>query len=221
MANAARVHAAELGKEVSDHTMIAFGGAAPLHAAHVAEKLGVARVIIPSAAGVGSAVGFLRAPLACDVVVSRPMRLEAYDRSIVADVLAAMQARAGGVLSGRYAALFGRPIRGASVEVLSWQMRISQETWRPPEQAANGLARQRSPARREPHCREVFDARTGHFTIYSVYERRALGPGSEVSGPALIVEDETTTVVTAAFNAHVDALGHLILDKVATPGAHL
>ncbi|MFM8991251.1 MAG: hydantoinase/oxoprolinase family protein, partial [Alphaproteobacteria bacterium] len=62
MASAARVHAVERGKALGEHTMIAFGGAAPLHAARVAEKLGIARVIVPANAGVGSAVGFLRAP---------------------------------------------------------------------------------------------------------------------------------------------------------------
>ncbi len=63
MANAARVHASELGKAAEEHTLIAFGGAAPLHAAGLARKLGIGRVIIPESAGVGSAVGFLWAPL--------------------------------------------------------------------------------------------------------------------------------------------------------------
>lgn len=262
MANAARVHAAELGRELSDHTMIAFGGAAPLHAAHLAEKLGMARVIIPNGAGVGSAMGFLRAPLAYDVVVSRPMRLDTYDPSVVADVLQAMQVRATEVLSTlagvgelaithaadmryvgqgheltvpfgggipsaaslretfeqRYAALFGRVIHGGSVEVLSWQMRLSQETWRPHTQKPKTL-----PVVASESCnrREVFDPLTGNFEPYSVYERHALSPGSEVNGPALIVEDDTTTVVTAAFNVRVDAIGHLILERVATPGVSL
>ncbi len=62
MANAARVHAVENGEDLSDYTMIAFGGAAPLHAARLCEKLGVTRCLIPQGAGVGSAIGFLRAP---------------------------------------------------------------------------------------------------------------------------------------------------------------
>lgn len=57
MANASRVHAIERGKDVRARTMIAFGGAAPLHAARLAEKLGIRRVIVPRSAGVGSAVG--------------------------------------------------------------------------------------------------------------------------------------------------------------------
>ena len=70
MASAARVHAIESGMALSDRTLIAFGGAAPLHALHMAEKIGVQRVIIPSAAGVGSAVGFLKAPLSFEIARS-------------------------------------------------------------------------------------------------------------------------------------------------------
>ncbi len=62
MANAARVHAVENGEDLSEYTMIAFGGAAPLHAARLCDKLGIDRCLIPEGAGVGSAIGFLRAP---------------------------------------------------------------------------------------------------------------------------------------------------------------
>ena len=62
MANAARVHAVENGEDLSEYTMIAFGGAAPLHAGRLCEKLGVDRLLVPTGAGVGSAIGFLRAP---------------------------------------------------------------------------------------------------------------------------------------------------------------
>jgi N-methylhydantoinase A len=55
MANAARVHAVERGAELEGRTLIAFGGGAPLHAARLAEKLGIADVLIPASAGVGSA----------------------------------------------------------------------------------------------------------------------------------------------------------------------
>jgi len=79
MASAARVHAAERGKELAGRTMIAFGGAAPLHAARLAQKLQIDKVIIPNSAGVGSAIGFLLAPIAYEVVRSRYMRLENID----------------------------------------------------------------------------------------------------------------------------------------------
>ena len=98
MASAARVHAVERGEVVNDHTLIAFGGAAPLHAARVAEKLGLARVLVPPNAGVGSAVGFLAAPISYELVKSRHMRLDNFDFAGASALLAEMAqgcARAG------------------------------------------------------------------------------------------------------------------------------
>jgi N-methylhydantoinase A len=79
MANAARVHAVENGKDISDNVMIAFGGAAPLHAARLCEKLGVDRCLVPRGAGVGSAIGFLKAPFGYEAVASRLTRMSAFD----------------------------------------------------------------------------------------------------------------------------------------------
>ena len=61
MANAARVHAVENGKDISQSRMIAFGGGGALHAARVCEKLGITSCLIPNGAGVGSAIGFVQA----------------------------------------------------------------------------------------------------------------------------------------------------------------
>jgi len=90
MANAARVHAVEQGKAASDYTLIAFGGAAPLHVGRLAEKLAVRRIVVPTNAGVGSAVGFLRAPVAYEVVRSRNMRLRQFDATVANDLFDAM-----------------------------------------------------------------------------------------------------------------------------------
>lgn len=91
MANAARVHAIERGKSIRDFTMIAFGGAAPLHAARLAQKLGISRVLVPSGAGVGSAIGFLKAPIAFEVVRSASGRLDRLDLSMTRHRLEQMQ----------------------------------------------------------------------------------------------------------------------------------
>ena len=99
MANAARVHAVERGKAVRDFTMIAFGGGAPLHAARVAAKLGMTRVLVPAGAGVGSAIGFLRAPVAYEVVRSDPGRLRSAGPATIARRLAEMEARARAVVA--------------------------------------------------------------------------------------------------------------------------
>ena len=94
MANAARVHAVERGKDLAGRTLIAFGGGAPLHAARLAEKLGIGTVLIPRGAGVGSAIGFLRAPVAFEVVRSRFMRVSGFDATLANDLFAEMEAEA-------------------------------------------------------------------------------------------------------------------------------
>jgi N-methylhydantoinase A len=99
MANAASVHAIERGKVAADHTLIAFGGGAPLHAARLAQKLDIAEVVVPTHAGVGSAVGFLEAPLAYDVVRSRPERLPIADLESIDAMLAEMAETARAVVA--------------------------------------------------------------------------------------------------------------------------
>ncbi|MFB9948367.1 hydantoinase/oxoprolinase family protein [Rhizobium puerariae] len=83
MSNAARMHAVENGKELSEFTMIAFGGAAPIHAARLCEKLGMSELLIPPGAGVGSAIGFLRAPFGFESVRSAYSRLSRFDAKAI------------------------------------------------------------------------------------------------------------------------------------------
>jgi N-methylhydantoinase A len=101
MANAAREHAAERGKSLGGRTMICFGGGAPLHAARIADKIGIDRIVVPVAAGVGSAVGFLRAPVAYEVARTAYQRLDSFQPGGLNGVLAGMSAEAHRVvLSG-------------------------------------------------------------------------------------------------------------------------
>ena len=96
MANAARVHAVENGEDLSDYTMIAFGGAAPLHAGRLCEKLGVQRLLVPPGAGVGSAIGFLRAPFSFEANRSVYMKLSDFDGEKIKALLADLQSEATG-----------------------------------------------------------------------------------------------------------------------------
>jgi N-methylhydantoinase A len=83
MANATRVHAADAGEEIESRVLIATGGAGPLHAARIAEKLGMSTVVVPKAAGVGSAFGFLKAPIAYEAVHSQIAHLASFDAAAV------------------------------------------------------------------------------------------------------------------------------------------
>lgn len=91
MANAARVHAVENGEDLAGYTMIAFGGAAPLHAGRLCEKLGIRRMLVPPGAGVGSAIGFLRAPFSFEATRSVYMRLAALDAGSVRSLLSELE----------------------------------------------------------------------------------------------------------------------------------
>ena len=94
MANAARVHAVENGEDLSDYTMIAFGGAAPLHAARLCEKLGIERCLVPSGAGVGSAIGFLCAPFSFESNRSVFTRISDFDADRVRQLFTEMEMEA-------------------------------------------------------------------------------------------------------------------------------
>ncbi len=256
MANAARVHAIEWGKEISRRTLIAFGGAAPLHAARLAEKLGLDQVIVPTGAGVGSAIGFLRAPIAYDVVRSRYQRLSDFDIGAVNAAFAEMRAEAYAIVEpaaagaelaeerlaymrylgqgheitvalptreletadvaalragfdAAYTRLYGRTIPNLDVEVLSWTLTVKTVVTEP-DPAAETTPQ---PAPTPRRFRELFDSATEKTVEAPVYARADLKPGATVPGPALIVEDQTTTVVSSAFDVGVNSLGYIVLTR--------
>ncbi|MBR0650933.1 hydantoinase/oxoprolinase family protein [Roseomonas terrae] len=99
MANAARVHAIESGKGYEGRFVIAFGGGGPVHGYRVCEKIGVKRMLVPSGAGVGSAIGFLRAPVAYEVVKSLYQRFGTFDIAAVNGLLSSMSEEARKVVS--------------------------------------------------------------------------------------------------------------------------
>ncbi len=94
MANAARVHAVENGRDVSQYTMIAFGGGAPLHASRLCDKLEIERLLIPPGAGVGSAIGFLRTPFSYEALKSFYVSIENFDHESVNQLLSNLTSEA-------------------------------------------------------------------------------------------------------------------------------
>jgi N-methylhydantoinase A len=99
MANAARVHIAEHGKDPRRYTLLATGGAGPVHAYYVAKKLGLRRLIAPRAAGVASALGLLIAPARVDRVATVAREMEHVAWGELEATFARLEADAGAVLA--------------------------------------------------------------------------------------------------------------------------
>lgn len=252
MASAARVHAVENGKDTAARTLIAFGGAAPLHAARLAQKLGIKRVVIPVDAGVGSAYGFLDAPIAYEVARTFLVRLSMLNPDPIEDLFSDMHAEAEAVvrmgvpqgelterrtafmrykgqgheiavaLEGRaldavtlrtcfettYTQLFGRIIPGLEVEIVTWTLALSQHYASPsPDPSIVGIMRA---APRE--YRGMIESVSGRLIDAPVYARASLMPGAELSGPAAIIEDGTTTIVPTGFTARIAYGGEIVIE---------
>ena len=261
MATAARVHAIESGKSVGDRTLIAFGGAAPLHACQLAEKLGIARIIVPRHAGVGSAIGFLRAPVSYEVVRTLYQRVDAFDSDAVNAVLREMEEEATGYVriaagesaiistnrqaymryqgqgheiavdmpggpfdidGGRrlqarfdreYGSVLGRDLGAlAAAEVVAWRVAATTEPF-PDLEPSPVTVRDK----RAPQTREVLDPVSGASVACDVHERDTMTSGSVLSGPAVISEKETSTVIDARFDAAILPDGSVELTRMARP----
>ena len=258
MAAAARAHAAEFGLDLANRDMVAFGGAAPLHAARLGEKLGVGRIIVPTEAGVGSAVGFLLAPIAYEVVRSRHQFLSSFQPGDINTLMEEMRAEAMAVVrqgsqqedlqetrqaymryvgqgheiavslpvetyqpshSARivqafeeaYTRLYGRTIEGVEIEALSWTLTISEAL---PEEQLSTPTDKLQEASPDPIAQQsLFDSSTSKRSQVPVFLREQLAPGDHVHGPALITENQTTTVVTAHYDASIDERGCIVLTR--------
>jgi N-methylhydantoinase A len=95
---ATRVVSIERGHDPRGLAMVATGGSGPVHACRIARALGVRRVILPSAAGVASAIGLLGAEVKFDVSRTRLMRLDGADPEVVDGIFAAMGVEAAAVV---------------------------------------------------------------------------------------------------------------------------
>ncbi len=127
MANAARVHAVESGKNIENRTLVAFGGAAPIHVSRLAEKLNIERIVIPPGAGVGSALGFLRAPVAYEVVRSHHQRLDQLDVAQTNHLIQAMRDEAYSVVRAGASGQATRETRTAFMRYMGQGHEVSVE----------------------------------------------------------------------------------------------
>ena len=244
MANAARVHAVENGEDLSEYTMIAFGGAAPLHAARLCEKLGIRRCLIPQGAGVGSAIGFLRAPFSFEANNSVFMQLSSFDPVRVKQLFADMEKEASAFVRScdqdanikteykvymRYAGqgweipvpltvqhitkpdtadykacfereyeqLFARTVAGMEIEITVWSVNAYTE---PPEvRPVQQKGHQRT--LETTNTRPLFDPALSTFVNATVAQRDAVKDTTQIIGPAMLTEDETTIIVPSSRDA--------------------
>ena len=110
MAAAARIYVAEKGKAPSELSLVAFGGAGPVHAAGLARKLGCPRLVVPPHSGVMSSLGLLAAPVAFER--SRAVRqiLEAVDLAALEAGFRALEAEAGALMPDGAAPIVRRSV---------------------------------------------------------------------------------------------------------------
>jgi len=261
MANAARVHAVENGKDVSAFTMIAFGGGAPIHAGRLCEKLGINELLIPPDAGVGSAIGFLRAPFAYEALRSHHATVDAFDHSAVNQMLAELANEARSFVSGaiastgvnpsdvpleverwaymRYAGqgweipvpvdeasfdlmggellanrfekayeeFFGRAISGLTIEAIGWSVRVT--TPRPPVDRVERIGSARDLI---SECtRTLHDPATYETVEATVVARESLVAGDRLVGPAIVIETQTTTILSPRQQAVMQSDGCMLI----------
>ena len=242
MANAARVHAVENGRDVSQYTMIAFGGGAPLHASRLCDKLEIERLLIPPGAGVGSAIGFLQTPFSYEALKSFYVSTQNFDHKSVNKLLVDLTSEATEFVMDasnekhniaslivercafmRYAGQgweitvplenktfdnfgiellknkfektyeehFGRAIEGLQIEVVGWSVKVTS----PKPETEKTITVDSENIVTTDFKRVIYDLVKDSEVEASVFQREKLNPGDCVMGPAIIVENQTTTWV--------------------------
>ena len=93
MAAAIRVVTVQRGIDPRDFTLVAFGGAGPLHAVELADTFGIGQVVIPRAAGVASAIGLITSDPTAERVLTRLMPADTADPAVVAAVFDEIEAQ--------------------------------------------------------------------------------------------------------------------------------
>lgn len=240
MASAARIHIAENGLDPRDFTMVATGGAGPLHAVEVARKLHIPRVLIPIAAGAGSCLGMLAAPQRVDRAWSNPQLLSDVDWPQVAANFTALRRESEAELESagatavewqigaemryygqgaeipvsipftdvgvgtakvlheafeaQYEKLYGRLVPNAVPQVTTWRL-----VGRAPTSGHHfEWGDNRVNARLGAASRPIYLPTKGAYAEAKVYDRYSLAAGTQLQGPLILEERESTIVVAVA-----------------------
>ena len=256
MASAGRMHAVESGVDIGTRTMIAFGGNGPLHATRVARRCGVDTIVIPLDPGVGSAVGFLDAPVSFEIVRSQYSLLNSIDFDAINHLLKDMSEQAKQVVrqgapnamlqttcsafmryhgqgheieiplntkqlspddlselqqkfETEYAFQYSRVVPNMEIEILNWAVKVTTDD-QPPSPLSVEIDQQMIQA---CETRTIICDHTCQQIQASIYHREKLNPGDTFAGPALVVEPQTTTLVSSDYRAHIDYALNIIMTK--------
>ena len=240
MASAIRLALSKRGLDPRTCALLAFGGAGGLHAAYLARDLGIRRILVPFLPGAFSAYGVLVSNVRLDYGRTRVTPL-AKASAVIEDALAEFEARARksfadqgfdeeplfvpsvdlryvgqsyevnvpvegdleAAFHHRHDVRYGHAAPGEPVELVT--VRLAATIPRPvvvPLLRARG---ERVRGTRRLACPDGREKAT-------VYDRAALPPGFEASGPAIVEEDHATTVVPPGARVSVDRRGLLAVE---------
>jgi N-methylhydantoinase A len=215
MERALRRVSVERGYDPAEFRLVAFGGAGPLHACALADRLGMKGVVVPRWPGLFSALGMVLADLTVEVsrtVLGRPIDWGALERAARRELDGTLER----FVEVRY--------RGQSYELrLPWEKRPEALARRFHEEHRRryGFAREEAPVEvvnaivratvRTPKPRFAPLARGGRTWRGGTVPRERLRAGDMVRGPAIVAEDNATTWIPRGWAARVDPVGHLEL----------
>ena len=209
MERAVRRVSVERGIDPTGLALVAFGGAGPLHACGLADRLGMAAVVIPPRAGVLSAVGLLAAPVQHDRVRTWATPtdhggLEAALAALREEAVAALVADAGGTAGDVEVVLSV----DARYEGQSHELRVADVADFPERH------RRHNGYDREDHPVEVVALRASARRPSTLDPTRMKArPRPPLAGPAVVVEDDTTIWVPAGWRGMPGPAGTLVLTR--------
>ena len=251
MQRALRLVSVQRGYDLREFTLIAYGGAGPVHAGALARQAGISRIIVPAHSGAFSALGCLVSPLRYDAVQTHRARLEAWDGKLVADRFRGLEAQClTPLLDEGHPA--DRVLRKRSID-----LRYAGQNYELEVDATDGTPEALRAAFEQRH-RQLYGYATGESVecvnlrvmaqlvrddlsfppvvgdgaptavgelraffpgtgevAMARYERATLPAGQVVTGPALIEDAWSTTLVYPGQRARADRLGNLLIEVEA------
>ncbi len=254
MAEAMRLLTIDRGLDPREFTLVAFGGAGPLHAADLASLLGMRRVVVPIYPGVFSALGALLADARFDYVKSRITFSENIDPDVIGQDFAELEERAAADFEREGFADPPRIVRSVDFRYYgqNWELEVQipggevtmqsikesrrrfdaeherQFGWNFPESdyelvnfRVTAVATRSTvelpelESGRLPQPARMGNAYfhdAGGYVATPIYRRGELLAGNEIEGPAIVVEDDATTLVPPEWTARVEGYGNMIME---------